>query len=137
MSTLECPSCHSMAAHPQRSTRASVIDYNSPDCVKYEFFTEYACANCLTAFARSMSSHSSSAPFIQNITSTESLSEWISPVIGSSSSYNYRSPCKIVNYVARNRARCTAKRTDIDKTTSEETVKEDCCITEMNMEMKK
>jgi len=149
MSIVECPSCHSMSAHPQRSTRAAVVDYNAPDCTSYEYFTEYACANCLTAFARSMPSHSSSAPYVRDMVPDVhdsfvparriNTDDWFLPGGRASSSptHSYRGPRDVVDYVTRNRARRTAKRSDIKKTTSAETIKDDCCITEMNMEMKK
>lgn len=150
MSIVECDSCHSMSAHPQRSTRAAVIDYNAPDCTRYEYFTEYACANCLSAFARAMPSHSSSAPYIQDMEADtasfvpaanvgDTISWHLPQGIGfhpSASSTRYKGPTRIVNYVERNRARRTAKPSDIKTTTRKETVKEDFCITELNMEMK-
>jgi hypothetical protein len=145
MSHIECTACHSMAAFPQTTTRlAAVLDYDAPNCTKYEYYTEYACANCHHHFAKSMPSHSP-APQVREMTSGGEIYDRPLPMgfrsrsssatarYYSGDEYNYNP----VDYIARNRSRRTAKRSDIKATVKSKTVSDDCCITELNMEMKK
>ena len=120
-----------MSAFIQANTRVAVINYVTSSCGSYEYLLEYACSNCQFEFAVTER---------DNPKGEETTDIYDRPVPKTSvhANYNlgYKGTYKFVDNATRNRAKQTAKPTDIKITKHNKIIKEDYCITELNMNIK-